>query len=192
MQRARRMLATLGWLLAGAIVGPPAIGAASTAFWNEAADGNTAVGVASRVYDRVYPPTVGPALVREEERLPDVSLGASCSKPYQQGMASADLGPILLHDVIRAYSSQRLFGLLKSGPSHRALLSMPRPLLGALDVCIGGSPVAGPLCQAYVRRITDEAQAKTSATTKNALVETVRRETDAIWCAAAGVHRTEK
>lgn len=184
MVRWQKALAVTGWLVLGAIFGPPVFGAASTLLWNEAADGQTAVKVAWRMYERLYPPTVGLAFIGDNERLPDVSLGISCNQHYREGIESGDDATFELEGAIRQHSTRQLHALLKSGPAYDALLSLPRPVLGALDACIGGSPLIWPFCQAYARRVADKAQAE-RAKSSDEIVHRVRRETEAIWCAAA-------
>lgn len=186
----RKVLALTGWLSLGATLGPPLFGAASTLFWNEAADGNTAVRVAWRTYDRISPPPVGLAYIPKDERLPSVSLGISCHQHYQKGIESADFGTLVLWDVVRHYSEHLLDDSLRLGPAHKALLSLPRPVLGALDACIGGSPLIWTLCQTYAKRVTDEAQAEL-AKSREAIIDRVRRENEVIWCAAANANSAE-
>ncbi len=184
MTRRRMMLGITGWLFLGAVFGPPLFGAASTLFWVRAADGNTAVRVAWRTYDRVNPPTVGLAFINDAERLPEVSLGTSCHERYLERIRAGDPGTTRLLDAIRHYSEQRLHVLLREEPAHEALLSLPPPMLGALDACLGGSPLLWVACQSYGRRVTDEALAK-RAKKRAEFADLVRRETEVIWCAAA-------
>ena len=136
------------------------------------------------MYDRVYSPPVGLAFISDDERLPDVSLGISCHQHYRKGIELGDGGTLELQDVIRRDSERRLDRVLRSGPTYDALLSLPRPVLGALDACIGGSPLIWSFCQSYARRVTDEAQAQ-RAKSREVIIDRVRRENEVIWCAAA-------
>ncbi len=179
----RKWLAFTGWFLLGVTFGPPLFGAASTFFWQEAADGNTATRIVWRMYDRLYPPSVGLAFVGDDERLPDFFPGQSCNQRYSAGIDAADADTFELFDVIRRDSDRRLTGFLRLDPAYAALFSLPRPVLGALDACIGGSPLIRPFCQSYARRITDEAIAE-RAKSRDAIMNRIRRENEAIWCAA--------
>lgn len=185
MTRRRRVLGITGWLFLGAVFGPLLFGAASTLFWVRAADGNTAVRVAWRTYDRVNPPAVGLAVA---ERPAEVSFGPSCEEHYQARLLAGDFGTIELEGAIRRYSEGRLHTLLKIEPAYEALLSLPHPVLGALDGCIGGSPLLWAACQSYARRVIDDGQAE-RAKKRPQIAALVRRETEAIWCAAAGARQ---
>lgn len=184
MARWRQAATVTAYLFLGAAFGTPLFGAASTLFWNEAADGNTASRVASRMYDRLYPSTVGLTFIPDEERLPDVSLGTACHRSYLADIQAGDDGTSDLLEVIRFYSAQRLHHELRGEPTHDALLSLPRPVLGALDACLGGSPLIWPLCQTYARQVADDAVAE-RAKNQAAFINQVRREAETIWCAAA-------
>jgi hypothetical protein len=107
------------------------------------------------------------------------------------GIRAGDEGTDLLWEVIRQHSKERLHNLLKFEPAYDALLSLPSPALGALDACIGGSPLIGIACESYVKRITDEAQAK-AARRRTEFSNLVRRETETIWCAAASAGTSAK
>ncbi|WP_344707425.1 hypothetical protein [Sphingomonas swuensis] len=136
------------------------------------------------MYDRIYPLPVGLILVPEEERMLDVSLGISCAQPYLERMATGDWGTIVLEETVRQHSARRLDNLLNVEPAHAALLSVPLPVLGALDACIGGSLLLGGFCEAFARRITDKARS-IAASKRAEFANVVQRETEPIWCAAA-------
>ncbi|WP_206185394.1 hypothetical protein [Sphingosinicella sp. CPCC 101087] len=178
-------------LLLGALFGPPLAGAASTLFWTTAADGNTASSVAVRIYDRVYSLPVGLSFISDKERLPDVSLGVSCHERYLNGIRAGDEGTNLLWEAIRRHSNKRLHNLLKFEPAYEALLSLPPPALGALDACIGGSPLIGMACESYAKRITEEAQAE-AAQRRTDFSNLAKLESEAIWCAAASPNMSTK
>lgn len=181
--RLRTPFGIAGLLLLGAMIGPPLAGAASTMFWSKAADGNTAISVAARMYDRIYALPAGLIFIAEEQRLPDVSLSIPCAQPYLERLATGDWGTVLLEEAVRQHSMRRLDGLLNREPAWAALMSLPHPALGALDACIGGSLFVDKFCEAYARRITEQARERAVSQKVN-IVRLVQRETEPIWCAA--------
>lgn len=178
-------VAIAGAFIMGAILGPPLGGAISTMYWNEAADGNTAVAVSWRLFDRVYPQPVGlsygPDILGNYG---DVSFGQSCSKRYMRAFQAADPGINDLSDLFREYSRRWLYAELVKQPAYDALLKLPRPVLGAFDACVEGSFLINHICQAYVKRIIDKARIHQGPRRKSALAR-LRMVNEAMWCAAA-------
>jgi len=180
--RWRKVMAVAGLLLAGAAFGPALSGGLATRSWVEAADGNTAVGVVSRMYDRLYPAPVG--LVYSSPGPDDTELGLSCYPNYETMMLSGEDRDHMTLVLIRQNALQWYYSDLKRQPAEDALLALPRPLLGALDSCTGSAPILSDFCRAYAITVMEKAIAE-QVKKRAEVLGNVRRQNEAIWCSRA-------
>lgn len=143
----RRALLMISVFFSGLVAGPIIYGAVSSVFWSRTADGNDAERVARWLYTRT-PLDRGLDLHRESLMVTrcDESLFAF-SRP----------GDIVLQSALANYHRELLRGRYDA-LAVGSLASLPAPLLGGIDGCIGGSP-ASPLCLAYVGHVVAAATA---------------------------------
>ena len=158
-------------LIAGAVIGPPAVGAVSSLFWSTAADTNDAQRVASRLYDRTR---LNPAAEARGVHVSKQSCGAA-------SLNRGAPGDVVLISALDHYRSQWIRSKYDS-LGVGALEKLPAPVLGALDGCVDGSP-ASPFCLSYVTRIAERATSVTEAT-RQAWFAAADREVDVAWCIA--------
>jgi hypothetical protein len=158
-------------LIAGAMIGPPAVGAVSSLFWSTAADANDVQRVAGRLYDRTR---LNPAAEADDDHLTQQACGAASFKRLSPG----DVALISALDHYR-------YQLLRAEYDNlgvEALMGLPAPVLGALDGCVGGSP-ASSFCLSYISKIAERATSVPEAT-RQAWLTAADKEFDAAWCIA--------
>lgn len=121
-------------ILIGALVGPLIYGAAGSAMWTASSSRDDKSAVARRLYSRTDLRPGYDAVVTYSSR--------DCEEP--KDTAGWDVR-------LWAFSNYHLFWMSARYEETIVtdLRTLPAPILGALDECIGGSPLA-PLCTHYV------------------------------------------
>ena len=121
-------------ILIGAFVGPLAYGAAGSAYWTASSSRDDKGAVARRLYSRT-----------------DLNPGYDAVTTYSSRNCEDPKDTAGWDVRLRAFSNYHLFWM--SSRYEDAIVTdlraLPSPILGALDGCIGGSPLSS-LCKHYV------------------------------------------
>lgn len=171
----------LGWFAAGAVLGPVLFGAISPLFWSYGSHGATAPEVADRLFRQTGTDRLadGPGLAKLIAGPCVTSIGVAALSPKQLSdprMPLAYLGDTLNHTRSLLLDSELNY------PGEKALRDLPAPVLGALDTCIGGSPLSLG-CVEIARSIADRAT-DLPAAERQARVARIDEDVEHIACAA--------
>lgn len=140
----RRAVAIIG-VVTGALLSPAMTGAVAPLFWQYSPHGTTAPIIARRLYERTDLDRATEVL-DADQRWP----GPCEGRIGVDDEGSRNLGNALQR--LRFVLARQVFDY----PGEEALLRLPLPALGALDKCIGGSPLSA-LCLTYARSTAAEA-----------------------------------
>jgi len=167
-------------------VGWPIIGAASAVFWRDGSHGGPHSRAVSRVYDAAIDKSAYHRLTLE-------TIDAEFANPNRPECYIKLLMPrddpntrsarMNLEGAIGT-SRSRLYWSTFERPAYEALSDLPAPLLGMIDGCISGSPLAS-FCRDYIKGKLDDVWLRTAPERKVRLVQVVE-DFDRIWCLATG------
>jgi hypothetical protein len=92
--------------------------------------------------------------------------------------------PILadLHEAIRTLSSRRRRRVTEE-PIYDAVQSLPFPILGMLEGCLGKS-LLSRFCERMLEDVTERATKQSAASVRTSLAN-INNQTEKMWCAAA-------
>lgn len=155
----------------GTFFGPLISGALASFSWSSAADTDDVQKAAYRLYERT-------GLMPSSSAM-DIPEVQPCSKAFRRKgeQGARDLIWILDNardNVLRAQYGSRVV---------QAIQQLPKPILGALDGCVSGSP-ASSLCLSYVNRLIAESLS-VPRTTEHSWKLAADSQINVAWCAAA-------